>query len=103
MSSSPAKNMFDKAKKAAIEGVEKAKKAAADNPDKVRGGIDKVADAANSVTKGKYADKIKDASDKVEDAVQKGAHSKPLDQTLGAKKGTKPGYVPDPIDPPEPI
>ncbi|MBC9957719.1 antitoxin [Yimella sp. cx-51] len=106
-----AKDLFAKAKKAAVEGVDKVKKAAAENPDKVRGGIDKVAGAANSVTKGKYADKIQDASNKVEDAVQKTA-AKPTPGaegttgttgTYGAESGRKPGHVPDPVDEPGPI
>lgn len=97
---SQAKDLFNKAKKAAIDGVEKAKKAAAENPDKVRGGIDKVTDAANKVTKGKYADKINAAGDKVEETVQKGANSKPVG---GASTGRAPGEVPDPIDTPDPI
>lgn len=65
-----AKDALEKATKVAEENIEKAKKATADNPDKVRGGIDKVGGLVNNATKGKYADKIKMASDKTEQTIQ---------------------------------
>ena len=68
-----AKDALDKAGKAAEENIEKAKKATADNPDKVRGGIDKVGGIINNATQGKYADKIKAASDKTEQTIQQQA------------------------------
>ncbi|GAB3584408.1 antitoxin [Calidifontibacter terrae] len=106
-----AKNLFNKAQKVAVDGVEKAKQTAKENPDKIRGGIDKVAGAADKVTKGKYADKISKASDKVEETVQKGAHSKPLTDAGHAgtpssaadEAGRKVGEVRDPIASPDPI
>lgn len=126
--SGQAKDLFDKAKKAAIGGVDKVKKAAAENPGKVRGGIDKVTQTADKVTKGKYTDKIQTAGNKVEETVQKQAH-KPTPGvnptgtdatadggftadatgttgapgTAGAPDagtaGRRPGHVPDPVDP----
>lgn len=105
-------NLFSKAKQA----VEKAKKVAADNPDKIKGGIDKVAEKANTVTKGKYSDKIDKATHKVEDAVAKQTQGKGQNgpaESLGeqASSGStrRPGEVADPverpskIDDPEPI
>ncbi len=68
-----AKDALDKAGKVAEENFEKAKKATAENPDKVRGGIDKVGGLVNSATKGRYADKIKAASDKTEQTIQQQA------------------------------
>lgn len=68
-----AKDALDKATKVAEENIEKAKRATASNPDKVRGGIDKVGGLVNNATKGKYADKIKAASDKTEQTIQQQA------------------------------
>ncbi|MDQ2853196.1 antitoxin [Dermatophilaceae bacterium Sec6.4] len=68
-----AKDALEKATKVAEENIEKAKKATVDNPDKVRGGIDKVGGLVNNATKGKYADKIKAASDKTEQTIQQQA------------------------------
>lgn len=121
-----AKDLFEKAKRAAVDGVEKVKRAAAQNPDKVRGGIDKVTQTADKVTKGKYTDKIQTAGNKVEEAVQKQAHkptpgaNSPANQagadggfttdatgttgapgTAGAPdagtQGRRPGHVSDPV------
>ncbi len=45
-----AKDALEKATKVAEENIEKAKKATVDNPDKVRGGIDKVGGLVNNAT-----------------------------------------------------
>lgn len=83
-----AKDALDKATKVAEENIKKAKKAAVDNPEKVRGGIDKVGGLVNNATKGKYAAKIKSASDKTEQTIQQ--------QAGGTTAGTKDDFASDP-------
>lgn len=88
-----AKDALDRAGKVAEENIGKARKATADNPDKVRGGIDKVGGLVNNATKGKYADKIKAASDKTEETIQK--------QAGGTSAGTKADFEDGPHKDPE--
>ena len=47
----------------------KAKRAVRDNPDAVRGGLDKVEGLINSKTKGKYADKLTKGRDGIDKAL----------------------------------
>lgn len=50
---------------------DKISKVVSDNEDKIDGAIDKVADIADSKTKGKYSDKIDGAADKAKGIVDK--------------------------------
>ncbi|APT91537.1 hypothetical protein CSPHI_11825 [Corynebacterium sphenisci DSM 44792] len=47
--------------------LDKAKQFASENPDKVKQGLDKAADAVNERTGGKYADKIDKATEVASD------------------------------------
>ncbi len=82
---------------------DKARRAVRDNPDAVRGGLDKVEGVLNERTKGKYADTL-----------QKGREG--LDKALGVPGQARDGYrdesgaaertepvTTDPIDTPEPV
>lgn len=82
---------------------DKARRAVRDNPDAVRGGLDKVEGVLNERTKGKYADKL-----------QKGREG--LDKALGVPGQARDGYrdesgapertepvTTDPIAKPEPV
>ncbi len=51
--------------------VDKLKQTLSQHRDKVEVGLDKAADAANSLTKGKYTDRIEDGADKAKDALGK--------------------------------
>lgn len=62
---------LDKLKKNAGPLAEKAKDAVVDNADKVDDGIDKVAGAVDSKTKGKHTGKIDSAADKAHGLVDK--------------------------------
>ncbi|QQN76865.1 antitoxin [Streptomyces sp. XC 2026] len=68
--------------------VDKLKQTLSQNRDKVEMGLDKAADAVDSLTKGKYSDKIDSGADKAKDALGKlGDDEDGKDQGKGAKSG----------------
>ena len=82
---------------------DKAKRAVRQNPDAVRGGLDKVEGLINNRTKGKYADKLKQGRGGIDKAL--GVPGQTRDayrQEAERSQGTEPVST-DPVDAPAPI
>ena len=87
----------------------KAKSAVRNNPDAVRGGLDKVEGVINSTTKGKYADKLTKGRDGIDKALGVPGQTRDAyrEETARTERtdpvSTQPVDAPAPIDTPAPI
>lgn len=87
----------------------KAKRAVRDNPDAVRGGLDKVEGLINSTTKGKYADKLTKGRDGIDKALGVPGETRDAYREEAGRQertdpvSTQPVDAPEPIDTPAPI
>ncbi len=87
----------------------KAKRAVRDNPDAVRGGLDKVESVLNERTKGKYADKLEQGREGIDKALgvpgrARDAYREGEQAPAGTEPvTTEPVEQPAPIDTPTPV
>lgn len=84
--------------------IDKAKAFARSNPDKVRGGVDKVEELVNRKTGGKYADQVAKGAAAAENALGvPGEAKRAFTDEANAATEPPPPVQAEPIDAPEPI